>query len=123
MQEEKKNIILELTFEFSLLAIDFCTELENQKKFVIANQLLRSATSIGANANEAQLAESKADFIHKLKIAEKEANETEYWLKLCMFSEKLPNCQELLDKLVSIRKVLSKIITSAKSSQSTISNQ
>lgn len=58
-----------------------------QKKFVIAKQLLKSGTSIGANSVEAQNAESKADFIHKIKIAAKEADETQYWLLLCDFAK------------------------------------
>jgi four helix bundle protein len=56
---------------FSLLAIKYCEQLDNQKKFILSKQLLRSATSIGANSMEAQNPESKADFIHKIKIAAK----------------------------------------------------
>jgi four helix bundle protein len=79
---EKKNIILELSFQFALLTIEYCSILNENKHFVIAQQLLKSGTSIGANIREAQSVESKIDFIHKLKIAEKEAEETEYWLEL-----------------------------------------
>ena len=57
--------------------------LEELKKYVISNQLLKSGTSVGANVREAQNCESKADFIHKFKIAAKDADETEYWLLLC----------------------------------------
>ena len=81
------NPILKLTFEFSLDIVEFVEILEEKKKYVIAKQLLRSATSIGANVREAQNAESKADFIHKMKIAAKEASETLYWLILCERSE------------------------------------
>ena len=63
---------------------------------------------------EAQNAESKADFIHKLKVAAKEADETEYWLLLCKESESYSNCDELLQNCLSIIKVLSKIIASSK---------
>lgn len=56
---------------------------------MLANQLLRSGTSIGANIRESQSAESRLDFIHKLKIADKEA---EYWLLLCQKSNKYPDC-------------------------------
>jgi len=76
--------------------------------------LLKSGTSIGANVREAQNAESKTDFIHKLKIAAKEADETEYWLLLCKGSEGYGNCDELLADCISIIKVLSKIIASSK---------
>ena len=78
-----KNVIVQLTFNFALKIIEFAEELEGAKKFVIAKQLLRCGTSIGASVNEAQSAESKADFIHKMKVASKEAEETEYWLLLC----------------------------------------
>lgn len=88
--------------------------LEAAKKFVIANQLLKSGTSIGANVKEAQNAESKVDFIHKLKIAAKETEETEYWLVLCKLSESYPNPDILEDKLHVISKILSKIIASSK---------
>ena len=111
---EKRNLILDLSFEFSIKLIDFCEILESHKKYVIAKQLLRSGTSIGSNIRESQLAESKADFIHKLKIAEKEANETEYWLLICMNAKSYPIDEKLLEKLTSIRKILSKIITSSK---------
>ncbi len=70
--------------------------LEANRKYNIARQLLRSGTGIGANVREAQNAESKLDFIHKLKIASKEAEETEYWLLLCKNSVGYSNCDELL---------------------------
>jgi four helix bundle protein len=76
--------------------------------------LFRSGTSIGANVREAQNAESKNDFIHKMKVATKEADETEYWLMLCKASEKYPPCDALLEKIETIQKVLSKIISSSK---------
>ena len=116
---KKDNLILKLSFEFSLLIIEYTEELEEGKRFVIARQLLRSGTSIGANVKEAQNAESKADFIHKIKIAAKEADETEYWLELCKFSKNYPEPTELLEKLNSILRVLNKIISSSKSKQKT----
>ena len=71
--------------------------------------------SIGANVREAQNAESKNDFIHKLKIAAKEADETEYFLLLCQFSKNNPFNETLIDKLKVIIKIISKIISSSKS--------
>lgn len=112
--EQKENAILNLTIEFSIEAIAFVEKLEAQRKFVIANQLIKSATSIGANVHEAQNAESKADFIHKLKIAHKEADETMYWLTICEKAESYPTNKDLCDKLHVIVKVLSKIISSTK---------
>ena len=61
----EKNPIIKLTIEFSLAVIDFCELLDTQRKFIVSKQLLRSATSIGANAMEAQNSGSKADFIHR----------------------------------------------------------
>ncbi len=111
----KENVILDLSFEFALLIIEYSELLEEKRKFVIAKQLLKSGTSIGANINEAQNAESKADFIHKLKISAKEAKETEYWINLCTKSNSYPNPDALLsNKLLSIQKLLSKIIYSTK---------
>ena len=94
----EKNAILKLSFDFSLMVIDYCEKLEEQKKYVISKQLLRSGTSIGANSFEAQNAESKADFIHKMKIAAKEADETQYWLMLCDYAKGYPDCKILLQK-------------------------
>lgn len=111
---ENRNEILELSIQFYLDIIVFTEQLESIKKFVIANQLLKSGTSIGANIFEAQSSESRADFIHKLKIADKEAKETEYWLILCEKSESYPFKEDLKVKLLSIQKLLSKIISTSK---------
>ena len=70
---QKRNEIVELSFEFALQIIAYCELLEEKRKYVIARQLLKSGTSIGANVREAQNYESHRDFIHKLKIAAKEA--------------------------------------------------
>ena len=112
--KEKENVILDLTFEFAIEIINYCEELELHRKYVISKQLLRSGTSIGANVREAQSPESKADFIHKMKIAAKEANETEYWLSLCKKATSYPNCDHLFPALISIQKILSKIISNSK---------
>lgn len=117
MKEEifNENAILRLSFEFSLKVIAYCDKLSAEKKFVLSNQLLKSGTSIGANSMEAQNAESKSDFIHKMKIAAKEAGETQYWLMLCKLSPGYPDCEELLNKLEEINKVLNSILRTAKS--------
>ena len=109
---EKPNLIVDLTFNFSLKIIAFTEVLESQKRFNLANQLFRSGTSIGANVREAQGAESKIDFRHKCKIAYKEAQETEYWLMLCKQAENYPFEEELYDYIKSIIKILGKIISS-----------
>lgn len=106
---------MKLSFEFALEIIKYVEQLEEHRKFVIANQLLKSGTSIGANVRESQSAESRSDFVHKLKLAAKEANETEYWLLLCQQSEHYPKCSSLIDLLFPIQKLLSSIIASTKS--------
>ena len=113
---EADNLIVRLTFDFSLLIIDYTERLEAQRRYVMANQLMKSGTSIGANVREAQSAESRADFIHKCKIAAKEAEETDYWLLLCHHAPTYESPGELLPRLLSIGKVLSKIISSARNS-------
>lgn len=112
---ERKNEIVEISFEFALNIIAYSELLEENKKFVIARQILRSGTSIGANVRESQGAESKADFVHKLKIAHKEAEETEYWLLLCEKAPTYPSpSDQMKAALLSIQKLLSKIISSSK---------
>ncbi|MEO6720687.1 MAG: four helix bundle protein [Ferruginibacter sp.] len=108
------NPILKLSFDFSLMIIEYCEKLECDKKYIISRQLLRAGTSIGANAMEAQNAESKADFIHKMKIAAKEAEESQYWLWLCQYSNSYPDCSLHQAKLEEVNKVLGKIISTSK---------
>lgn len=99
---ERRNVILEKSFDFALTIIAFSELLESQNKYVISKQLLRSGTSIGANIREAQSCESKADFVHKLKIAAKESEETKYWLLLCKHSPAYPFDESILSKLDEI---------------------
>jgi four helix bundle protein len=115
MRNDRDNLIVKLSLEFALEIIEYADLLEERRKFVIANQLLKSGTSIGANVREAQNSESKADFIHKMKIAAKEAEETDYWLLLCKLSKNYPKNELLPDKLQTIIKILSKIISTSKS--------
>ncbi|MHC1706877.1 MAG: four helix bundle protein [Bacteroidales bacterium] len=114
MKPESKNAVLELSFIFALQIIEFCELLEAKNKLVIARQLLKSGTSIGAMINESQSAESRNDFIHKLKIASKEAEETKYWLKLCDLSKNYPSNEFLIQQVHQIIKLLTKIIYSTK---------
>ncbi len=110
----KGNLILDKTLEFSLSIISFCEVLEAKKKFIIARQLLKSGTSIGANISEAQNTESKADFIHKVKIAAKEIEETKYWLTLCKKSENYPFNNQLESQINEIGLITYKILSSSK---------
>ena len=115
MRDDRDNLIINLTFDFALNIIAFSEEIRQCNRFKMASQIFRSGTSIGANIREAQNAESKADFIHKFKIAAKEADELQYWLLLCEKSAFYPNPNELLLKeLHSIHLIISKIISSSK---------
>jgi four helix bundle protein len=97
-----------------LKIIEFTEILESKRKFNLANQLFRAGTSIGANVNEAQNAESKKDFVHKMKVAAKECDESSYWLMLCKEAKNYPDPGELIDNVTSINRILSKIISSSK---------
>lgn len=111
---DQKNPIVRHSFEFALMIDDFCTALKAHQKFDLSRQLFRSGTSIGANIWEAQEAESKADFIHKMKIAAKESRETLFWLLICKHSKGYPIPETLLEKLAEIRRIISAIIYSTK---------
>jgi four helix bundle protein len=79
----KKNIVKDKSFEFAVRVVKLFKYLSIQEKeFVLSKQLLRSGTSVGAMIREAEHAETKKDFIHKMAIAQKEINETIYWLEL-----------------------------------------
>ena len=110
----KENIVRDKSFAFALRVVKLCQHLQNEKReYVLSKQLLRSGTAIGALVREAEQAESKADFIHKMAIALKEANETDYWIELLYQSETLkekgfssikPDITELIRLLTSIIK-------------------
>ena len=86
--ENSDNIIQDLSFNFAVRIVKFYKHLtESKKVFVLSKQILRSGTSIGANVRESIHAQSSADFINKLSIALKEADETEYWLELLYATE------------------------------------
>jgi len=110
----KKDLLRTKSFTFALRIIKLSKYLQTEhKEFVLSKQILRSGTSIGALIREAQYAQSKADFLHKLTIALKEANETEYWLLLLkesnyistlMYQSIHPEIDELLKLLISSTK-------------------
>ena len=111
---KKPNAIAEKSFAFALRVVKLNRFLNSEKReHVMSKQLLRSGTAIGALVREAEHAESKPDFVHKLSIALKEANETDYWIELLHQSETIsqkqyesiqPNVIELIKLLVSIIK-------------------
>jgi len=106
----RESIIKNKSFEFSLQIIDLYKILQSKKEFVLSKQLLRSATSIGSNVNEALAGESKADFLHKMAIASKVARETLYWLELLeksqiityQYNVHINNCSEIVKILTNI---------------------
>ena len=106
--------IVKKSTEFAIYIIKYYKELLRKKEFEIAKQLLKSGTSIGANVYEAQFAESKLDFIHKMKIASKEASETLYWLTLCEKIDDFELPEKLLSEIKEIITILSKIIVTTK---------
>ena len=109
----KENIIKTKTFSFACKIIDLEEELIKQKRFVLSKQVGRSGTSIGANVREAQRAVSRPDFINKLGISLKEAEETQYWFELIEAKIfKLDN--QLKQDLEEIIKLLVSIINSSK---------
>lgn len=113
----ENNPLIEKTVKFSLDIIEFCELLERHKKFVIAKQLLRSGTSIGANSFEAQNPYSKKDFVNKIKIAAKELEETKYWLYLCKHSKNYPFDDELETQIIEIGKIIYKILSTSLSKE------
>jgi len=81
--KERDNVLRDKSYIFALRIVQTCQVVNNLKKeFILSNQILRSGTAIGALIRESEFAQSKQDFISKLSIALKEANETEYWLSL-----------------------------------------
>lgn len=117
MQTNKgNNLILTESFQFSVKIIRFAEQLEEDRQYILARQILRSGTSIGAQVREAQNAESKSDFVPKFKIAAKEADETEYWLLLIKETKSYSIVESLLDDLHHIILILSKIISTTKKS-------
>ena len=105
--------------DFAVAIINLVKELKNKRESIISNQIGRSGTSIGANIREAQYAHGKADFIAKLQIALKEANETGYWLELLYKTEYISEMQyrSLDASCTNIRVMLISSINTAKGNQ------
>jgi four helix bundle protein len=113
-EQFQNNPIMRHSFEFALMIDGYCSQLQEMRRFDMARQLFKSGTSIGANTWEAQEPESKSDFVHKMKIAAKEAREASFWLLVCKHGKGYPAPDELITKLAEIRRILSAIIHSAK---------
>ena len=112
----KDNIVKDKSFAFALRIVKLYRFLCDKKEFVLSKQLLRSGTSVGALVREAEQAESKADFIHKMAIALKEANETQFWLELLCQSGYIDEKQfkSINIDSVEILKLLTSIIKTSK---------
>jgi four helix bundle protein len=115
LNEFKK--IDERTFEFALLIIETYKFLTKKNEYVLSRQLLRSGTSIGANVQEAQAAQSKKDFISKMAVASKESRETNYWLRLLNKSGYLSDFEKreaIFSEILSLTNILTKIVKTSK---------
>jgi four helix bundle protein len=113
----KENIVKNKSFEFAIRVVKLYQFLcDHKKEFVLSKQLLRSGTSVGAMVREAEHAETKKDFIHKMAIAQKEINETMYWLELLQQTQYLNNEQfeSVNNDALEIIKLITSIIKTAK---------
>lgn len=119
-----ENIIYNKVFEFAIRIVNLYKFLcNNHKEFVISKQLLRCGTSIGANVNEAIAAQSKKDFISKMSIANKEARETNYWIKLLIATDFLDKKEDYVKTIQNDIEEIIKILTSiVKTSQERLNN-
>ena len=115
----KENILKKKSFDFALRIVKLFKYLQEEKKeYIMSKQLMRSGTSVGAMVREAEFAESIDDFIHKMSIAQKEINETIYWLELLNAAEYLSNPQFEninIDAVEILKLITSSIKTSKKS--------
>lgn len=115
----KENVVKEKSFAFALRIVRLTKTLQGEKKeFVLSKQVLRSGTAVGALVREAEHAESKADFVHKMNVALKEANETLYWLKLLHQAEYIdgPSYQSIGSDSEELVKLLVAIVKTTRGS-------
>ncbi len=111
----RKNLIMDLSFKFSLKMLKLYKQLTKENEYIISKQLLRSSTSIGANVFEASAAASRKDFANKMTIASKEARETYYWLKLLDEGEIVSlSVSEYIVDIIEIIRILTAIVKTAK---------
>jgi four helix bundle protein len=111
----KENIIVEKSYHFAVEMTNVCKKLKEKKEFHLASQLIRSATSIGANVKEATAAQTKRDFIAKMSIASKEAREANYWINIIKESKVMDiDYSSHLKESEEIVKILTAILKTAK---------
>ena len=118
--ENRENVLKDKSYKFALRIVKLYKHLaEEKKEYVLSKQILRSGTSIGANIAEGNQAQSKADFVHKLSIAHKEAFETEYWLCLLRDGEFITEKQaeSIIVDCQELQKILTTSIKTAKNNE------
>ena len=113
------NVIVTKSFNLALEIITIYKYLISKKEYILSKQLLRSGTSVGANVKEGIKGYTKADFLYKMNLALKEANETEYWLELLMQSDILSNddTKAILQHCKEICRILNSFVTSTRKSE------
>jgi four helix bundle protein len=117
---DKKNVLRDKSFAFAVRTVNVYKYITtNKAEYVLSKQLLRSGTSIGANEREAQNAESTADFIHKLSIAQKETDETLYWLELLKETDFLSESEfeSIQNDATELMKIIRSIILTVKANK------
>ena len=120
-----ENILKKKSFDFAFRIVKMYKYLQDEKnEYVLSNQLLRSGTSVGAMVREAEFAESISDFVHKMSIAQKEINESLYWIELLYTSEYLTTQQfeSINNDAVEIIKLITSSIITAKSKSKSKAN-
>ncbi len=114
---KKENVIQSKSFLFAVRIVRLFQFLQSEKReYILSKQILRSGTSVGAMAREAEHSESRADFVHKLAIAQKEINETVYWLELLKATDYIDDAEftSLNEDAVEVRKIITSIIKTMK---------
>ena len=114
--ENSDNPIVDLTYKFGVRIVKFYKHLTTKQVYVLSKQLLRCGTSIGANVQESIHAQSKADFISKMNIALKEADETDYWLRLLRDSDVI-NEQEYVSLQKDVKQIIGTLVKIIKTSK------
>lgn len=112
---KQENAILDKSYAFALKIMSISKAVREKKEYELASQLWRAGTSIGANVEEAQAAQSRPDFKSKMSIAAKEARESHYWLRLTRDGNVLPAAQiaPLIDDIEEIKRLLTSIVKSS----------
>jgi four helix bundle protein len=113
---QRSNVVKDKSFELAVNIVKLAIELQQKKEFVLSKQIIRSGSSVGAIIREAEHAESRADFIHKFGIAQKEINETLYWLELLQATNfiSIDKFEPLSKDVIEIRKIITRILLTTK---------